>query len=65
LYHGLHLRYSSSISLIAYLDADVDDRAGNVDDCISTSAYIVFLGSNPISWSTRKQRAVTCYLTKT
>jgi histone deacetylase 1/2 len=49
LYHGLHLRSSSSISCTAYSDADVDDRAGNVDDRTSTSSYIVFLGSNPIS----------------
>ena len=31
---------------------------GNLDDRKSTTAYIIFLGNNPISWRTRKQKVV-------
>jgi hypothetical protein len=51
--YGLILRNNSPLSLHAFSDAD---WARDKDDYISTSAYIVYLGSNPISWSSRKQR---------
>ena len=53
--HGLLLRKSSSFSLHAYSDAD---WAGNPDDFTSTGAFVIFLGANAISWSSRKQRSV-------
>jgi hypothetical protein len=31
---------------------------GDLDDRKSTMAYIIFLGDNPISWRTRKQKVV-------
>ncbi|KAF8370116.1 hypothetical protein HHK36_031849 [Tetracentron sinense] len=35
------------------------DWASNIDTRVSTTTFITFFGSNPISWSARKQRAVS------
>ncbi|PNY01136.1 hypothetical protein L195_g024424, partial [Trifolium pratense] len=55
IFHGLHLKNSSSHNLYAFSDAD---WAGNRDDYTSTSAHITFFGGNPISWKSFKQKAV-------
>ena len=52
---GIHLSSTTPISLHGYSDAD---WAGDPDDRTSTGAYIIFLGANPISWSSTKQRTV-------
>nr|DAD45035.1 TPA_asm: hypothetical protein HUJ06_003265 [Nelumbo nucifera] len=53
--HGLFLPKENPLSLHAFSDAD---WAGNKDDYTSTSAYIVYLGRHPISWSSKKQHTV-------
>ncbi|KAE8678139.1 Detected protein of unknown function [Hibiscus syriacus] len=53
--HGITLRQTSPLALHAYLDADL---ACNKDDFTSISAYIVYLGHNPISWRSKKQRTM-------
>jgi hypothetical protein len=53
--HGLHYT-SGPISLSAFSDAD---WAGDPNDRRSTSGMLVFLGSNPITWSTKKQLTVS------
>ena len=45
-----------SLDLTAYSDAD---WAGDPNDRRSTTGQIVFLGSNPISWSSKKQQTVS------
>lgn len=53
--YGLNIYRNSPMTLHAYSDSD---WAGDKDDFISTGAYIVYLGRNPISWSSKKQRSV-------
>lgn len=53
--HGIFLRRDATLFLHAFSDAD---WAGDPDDYISTNAYIVYLGSTPVSWSAKKQSGV-------
>lgn len=50
--HRLHLTRDTSASLTAFCDFD---WAGDPSDYKSTAAYIIYFGSNPISWSCKKQ----------
>ncbi|KAH0637403.1 hypothetical protein KY289_037318 [Solanum tuberosum] len=53
--YGLHFKRGDSSQLLAYSDAD---WGGIPDTRHSTSAYVIFLGKNPISWCSNKQRTV-------
>ena len=53
--HGVFLRKYSPLQLHAFTDAD---WASNFDNRTSTSGYIIFLGANPINWSSKKQKTV-------
>lgn len=48
---GLHISPSETTRLTAYSDAD---WGGNPDSRVSMPAYIIFHGSIPVSWSSRK-----------
>jgi len=52
---GILLMKTHALTLQAYTDVD---WGGNTDDRTSTSAYLIYLGGNPISWLSRKQRTV-------
>ncbi|CAN1330795.1 Retrovirus-related Pol polyprotein from transposon RE2 [Linum perenne] len=54
--HGIYLKQNTAHTLSIYTDAD---WAGDNKDRRSTSAYVAYLGSNIISWSSRKQRTVS------
>lgn len=53
--HGIFLHADSPLTLHAFSDAD---WAGDTDDYVSTNAYIIYLGKNLISWSSKKQKGV-------
>lgn len=53
--HGIFFHKNTPLILHAYSDAD---WAGDMDDYVSTNAYIIYLGRNPISWSSKKQQGV-------
>ncbi|KAI5321887.1 hypothetical protein L3X38_030959 [Prunus dulcis] len=51
------IRYTrGSLHLTAFSDAD---WAGDPNDRRSTTGLVVFLGSNPVSWSSKKQQTVS------
>ena len=54
LYHGISFS-PSPLTLTAFSDAD---WAGDPYDRRSTTGLLVFLGSSPISWSSKKQTTV-------
>ncbi|KAG7570487.1 Integrase catalytic core [Arabidopsis thaliana x Arabidopsis arenosa] len=53
--HGIYFHASSPTTLHAYSDAD---WAGDSEDYVSTNGYLTYLGRNPVSWSSKKQRGV-------
>lgn len=55
---SLGLRFGKSKSMVVSAFSDAD-WAGCVDDRRSTGGFAVFLGSNLISWSSRKQATVS------
>ncbi|CAL2232282.1 unnamed protein product [Prunus armeniaca] len=55
MHHGLTFR-KGSLNLHAFTDAD---SAGDPNDRRSTTGYVIFLGSNPVSWSSKKQQYVS------
>jgi hypothetical protein len=46
---------NADLNLVGYSDSDM---AGDVDDRKSTSGVIFFLGGNPVTWFSQKQRVV-------
>ncbi|CAE5959206.1 unnamed protein product [Arabidopsis arenosa] len=53
--HGIFFHRNNTNSIHAFSDAD---WAGDTDDYVSTHANIVYIGKNPVSWSSKKQKGV-------
>lgn len=52
---GINIYSDSPLHLHAFSDAD---WAGNKDDYTSTMGHVVFLGRNPLTWSSKKQKSL-------
>ena len=59
---GIRLLADTPQTLQCFFDVD---RASNLDDRTSTGAFLIFLGANPISWSSIKQRTIARSSTET
>ncbi|XP_016747283.1 uncharacterized mitochondrial protein AtMg00810-like [Gossypium hirsutum] len=54
--YGLQFTHNSKLLLESYSD---ESWGSDIDDHRSTSGFCVFLGGNPISWSSKKQQVVS------
>ena len=54
---GIRLLADTLQTLHGFSDVD---SAGNLNDHTSTGGFLIFIGANPISWSSTKQCTVTC-----
>ncbi|KAM3343523.1 secreted RxLR effector protein like [Capsicum galapagoense] len=53
---GLQITLETNNRLMVYSDSD---WAGDPIDRTSTTGYVIYLGSTPVSWSSKKQRSVS------
>lgn len=53
--HGIYFHASNELRLHGFSDAD---WAGDSHDYLSTGAFIIYLGQNPVSWFSRKQSGI-------
>ena len=60
--HGLHLSRATNLSLTSFCDSD---WARDTYDHKSTTAYLIYIGPNVISWSSKKQPTVAKSSTET
>ncbi|KAL8155424.1 hypothetical protein AgCh_000710 [Apium graveolens] len=56
IYYGLYFWHSQPLSLTAFADADL---GGCADSARSTTAYVIYLGPNVISWKSARQKSVS------
>ncbi|XP_068476786.1 uncharacterized mitochondrial protein AtMg00810-like [Phaseolus vulgaris] len=54
--HGLLIKHNTNNTIQGFCDSD---WASDIDDKKSTTGYCVYFGSNLVSWSSHKQRAVS------
>lgn len=52
---GINIFQDSPSTLHAFSNAD---WVGDCDDYISTMSYVIFLGRNPVTWCSKKQRSI-------
>lgn len=54
--HGVIFAAKNTLTLYAFSDVDL---ASDSDDCLSKNAYILDMGTHPISWTSKKQKSVS------
>jgi hypothetical protein len=56
IYHGLYLRKNSPLDLTAFSDSD---WGGVTTAGRSTTAFVIYLGANIVSWKSARQKFVS------